>query len=43
MLENNKSHIATLFDKWNEALKSKNPKQVINLYASDGILFAHPV
>ena len=38
MIENNKSHITTLFDKWNEALKSKNPKQVINLYAPDGIL-----
>ena len=38
MLENNEAPIATLFDKWNEALKSKNLKQVVNLYAIDGIL-----
>ena len=38
MLENNEAHIAILFDKWNEALKSKNPKQVVDLYANDGIL-----
>lgn len=38
MLENNEAHIAILFDQWNEALKSKNPKQVVDLYAADGIL-----
>ncbi|MFL2877004.1 MAG: SgcJ/EcaC family oxidoreductase [Pontiellaceae bacterium] len=38
MLENSEAHITTLFDQWNEALKSKNPKQVVDLYANDGIL-----
>ena len=38
MIENNRIHITTLFDKWNEALKSKNPKEVVSLYAPDGIL-----
>ena len=38
MLENSEAHITTLFDQWNEALKSKNPKQVVDLYGMDGIL-----
>jgi hypothetical protein len=30
--------IATLFDDWNEALATKNPEKVANLYAHDAVL-----
>ena len=32
------SEIAGLFDKWNTALQSGEPKKVVELYASDAIL-----
>lgn len=34
----NKNDIAALFDTWNMALKTGDPKQVAALYAKDGIL-----
>jgi uncharacterized protein (TIGR02246 family) len=30
--------IASLFDDWNEALATKNPEKVANLYAHDAVL-----
>lgn len=34
----NKNEILSLFDKWNNALQTGNPKEVSLLYAKDGIL-----
>ena len=34
----NKSEITALFDQWNSALQTGDPKQVAALYAADAIL-----
>ena len=38
MIQTDKNTILALFDQWNNALQSGDPKQVASLYEGDGIL-----